>query len=74
MALSETYKYWKSRNLLVQKAPFEWPIRETAEKNLQGSTFQVGAVKAFHKTTEIFQVKLFEERQLCMIQANGVPN
>ena len=72
MALCEIRQYQKSTELLCRKLPVVRLIREITHDFKTDLQFQASAIAALHKAMEDYQVKLFEDTNLCAIHAKRV--
>jgi histone H3 len=72
VALREICRFQKSSELLIQKAPFSWLVREIAEKMEVPFRFQLTAVLALQEASEAYLIGLFEDTNLCAIHAKRV--
>ena len=72
MALCEIWRYQKSMELLCRKLPVARLIREIAQDFKTDLRFQASATAALHEAMEDYQVKLFEDTNLCAIHAKHV--
>eukprot|EP00956_Cyclotella_meneghiniana_P007887 scaffold10488_cov67-Cyclotella_meneghiniana.AAC.4 len=69
---SVRFRYQKSTDLLVHKAPFQRLVREYAAEFKSDLRFQSTAVLALQESTEAYLVGLFEDANLCAIYAKRV--
>ncbi|GJW13824.1 histone H3.3 isoform X1 [Tanacetum coccineum] len=67
---SETYQ--KATDLLIRKLPFQRLVREIAQDFKTDLRFQSHAVLALQEAAEAYLVGLFEDTNLCEIDAKGV--
>ena len=72
VALREIRRYQKSTELLCRKLPVARLIREIAQDFKTDLRFQTSAIAALHEAMEDYQVKLFEDTNLCAIHAKRV--
>ncbi|KAE9586726.1 hypothetical protein Lal_00004940 [Lupinus albus] len=72
VALREIRKYQKSRDLLIQKLPFQRLVREIARDYKIDLRFQSHAVLALQEAAEAYLVGLFEDTNLCAIHAKRI--
>ena len=72
MALREISRYQKSTELLIKKRPFQRLVREVAESFSPSIRFQAAAIEALQEASEAYLVGLFEDTNLCAINANRV--
>ena len=79
-ALREIRKYQKSTELLIKKAPFQKLVREVVMdvqefhklKTGAGLRMQSDALMALQEASEAFIIQLFEDANLCAINAKRV--
>ena len=69
VALREIRKYQKSTELLIRKLPFQRLVREIAQEFKTNLRFQSSAILALQETSEMYLVELFEDTNVCAIQA-----
>eukprot|EP01128_Nolandella_sp_AFSM9_P007327 TRINITY_DN3986_c0_g1_i1.p1 TRINITY_DN3986_c0_g1~~TRINITY_DN3986_c0_g1_i1.p1 ORF type:complete len:609 (-),score=105.19 TRINITY_DN3986_c0_g1_i1:1411-3195(-) len=72
VALSEIRKYQKSTELLIQKLPFQRLVREIAQDFKSDIQFQASAIAALQESTEAYLIGLFEDADVCAINAKRV--
>ena len=72
VSLREIHRYQKSTELLCRKLPVSRLIREIAQDYKTDLRFQASAIAALHEAMEDYQVKLFEDTNLCAIHARRV--
>ena len=72
VALWEIRRYQKSTELLCRKLPVSRLIREITQDYKTDLRFQASAIAALHEAMEDYQVKLFEDTNLCAIHARRV--
>ena len=71
VALREIRRYQKSTELLIRKLPFQRLVREIAQDFKTDLRFQSSDM-AFQEASEAYLVGLFEDTNLCAIQAKRV--
>ena len=72
VALREIRRYQKSTELLIRKLPFQRLVREIAQDFKTDLRFQSSAVAALQEASEAYLVGLFEDTNLCAIDAKRV--
>ena len=72
VALRQIRKLQKGTELLIQKAPFQRLVRETAEKHKTGLRFAASALAALQESTESYIVSLLSDANLCSLHAKRV--
>lgn len=72
VALREIRRYQKSNELLIRKLPFQRLVREIAQDFNTDLRFQSAAVAALQEASEAYLVGLFEDTNLCAINARRV--
>ncbi len=71
VVLREIWKFQKSTDLLMQKAPFSCLVREILH-DFGPYKVQAMAISAFQEAAEAYLVGLFEDTNLCVIHAKRV--
>ena len=72
VALREIWRYQKSTELLNRKLPFQRLVREIAKDFKTHLRFQSTAITALQEASESYLVSLFQDANLCAIQAKQV--
>ena len=72
MTLREIRHYQKSSALLIRKLPFQRLVREIAQNFKTDLRFQAVAILCLQEVAEAYLVRLFEDMNLCVIQAKRV--
>ena len=72
VALRQIRKLQKGTELLIQKAPFQRLVRETAEKHKTGLRFAASALAALQESTEAYVISLLADANLCALHAKRV--
>jgi len=72
VALREIRKYQKSTDLLIRRLPFQRLVREIAQDFKMSLRFQSDAIRALQEASESYLVGLFEDTNLCAINAKRV--
>ena len=72
VALREIRRYQKSTELLIRKLPFQGLVRQIAQDFKTDLRFQSSAVMALQAASEAYLTGLFEDTNLCAIQAKRV--
>jgi histone H3 len=72
VALREIRRYQKTTELLLRKMPFQRLVREIAQDFKTDLRFQIAAVMALQEACEAYLVGLFEDTNICAIQAKRV--
>ena len=73
VALHKIRWYQKSTELLIQKLPFSWLVREiTQEVGKRDMRFQGSTIICLQEAAEAFLVSLLEDTNLCTIHAKRV--
>ena len=72
VGLREIRRYQKSTELLIRRLPFVRLVREIAQDFKTDLRFQSSAVMTLQEASEAYLVGLFEDTNLCAIQANRV--
>ena len=72
VALREIRKYQKRTELLIRKLPFQRLVREIASDFKIDLMFQSQAILALQEASEAYLVGLFEDTNLCAINAKRV--
>ena len=72
VALREIRKYQKSTEFLIRKAPFQRLVREITQAHKGDLRFQSSALGASQEASEAYLVGLFEDTNLCAINAKRV--
>ena len=69
LALQEVQHYQERTNLLIHKLPFQRLVREIAQAFKQDVRFRSAALMALQEACEAYLIHLFEDTNLCAIQA-----
>ena len=72
VALREIRRYQRSTELLIRQAPFRRLVRELVQDLKQDFRIAAQAFKALQEAAEAYLVGLFEDVNLCAIQAKRV--
>ena len=72
VALQEIHRYQKSTELLIRRLPFQRLVREIAQDYKARLNFASGAILALQEAAEAYLVGLFEDTNLCAIQAKHI--
>ena len=72
VALQEIHRYQKSTELLIRRLPFQRLVREIVQDYKARLNFASGAILALQEAVEAYLVDLFEDINLCAIQAKRI--
>ena len=72
LTLHEIRHYQKSSTLLIRKLLFQRLVREIAQDFKMDLRFQSAAILCLQEAAEAYLVRLFEDMNLCAIQAKRV--
>ena len=72
VALREIRRYQKSTELLIRRFPFQRLVREIAQDFKGRLNFASGAILELQEAAEAYLVGLFEDTNLCAIQAKRI--
>jgi histone H3 len=72
VALGQIRRYQKSTELLIRKLPFQRLVKEVAQDFKSDLRFQSHAIMALQEASEAYLVNLFEDTNLCAINAGRV--
>ena len=72
VALREIRRYQKSTDLLIRKLPFQRLVHEISQDFNSDLRFQSTALLAIQESSEAYLTGLFEDTNLCAIQAKRV--
>nr|ACH53057.1 histone cluster 1, H3a (predicted) [Otolemur garnettii] len=72
VTLREIRRYQKSTELLIGKLPFQRLVQETVQDFKTDLCFQSAVIGALQEASEAYLVGLFEDTNLCAIQAKRV--
>ena len=69
VALREIWRYQKSTDLLIRRAPFQRVVYEIVRSFRDDLRIQAAAIKGLQEAAEAYLVGLFEDSNLCAIHA-----
>ena len=69
VALREIWRYQKSTDLLIRRAPFQRVMYEIVRSFRNDLRIQATAIKGLQEAAEAYLVGLFEDSNLCAIHA-----
>ena len=69
VALREIWRYQKSTDLLIRRAPFQRVVYEIVRSFRNDLRIQAAAIKGLQEAAEDYLVSLFEDSNLCAIHA-----